>query len=395
MAQDEYRSWSDEDAAAFADVVLRHSDPYGIILLDDDGCIKGWNRGAIKITGFEESDAVGEQFSLLFTPEDRERKLDQHELDSARLTGSAEDERWHLRKDGSSFWSSGMTLRLAGKGQRAAGFVKIFRDATHLRTRMRYLENFQQEQLANEAHRDIFVATLAHELRNPLAPMKTALSLLMHSKPPEERSRNALKILDRQLGFLERLVEDLNDLTRVKRGQLRIDCATVTLQDLLNEAIDSCRTAADRRGVTLQPLLPTVPIEVHADPGRLHQVVSNLLNNGIKFTPAGGTVWLSATADQTHFLIVVRDNGVGISGDLLPQIFDVFTQAASADTHRGSGLGIGLSLVKEIVTLHQGTVEVRSEGPGHGAEFTVRIPLGATAVLQREPPEDPSQNAST
>jgi two-component system CheB/CheR fusion protein len=307
MAEDGYRSWSDDDAAAFANLILRHSDPYGVVLLSDDGHIKGWNRGAINITGFEESDALGEPFALLFTPEDRERKLDRHELDSARLTGCAEDERWHLRKDGSSFWSSGMTIRLKGKDSRPPGFVKIFRDATHLRTRMRYLENLQQEQLEREAHRDIFVATLAHELRNPLAPMKTALSLLMHSGDTEERSRNALKILDRQLGFLERLVEDLNDLTRVKRGQLRIDPANVVLQDLLNEAIDGSRTAAERRGVTLQALFPIVPIEVEVDPGRLHQVVSNLLNNGIKFTPAGGTVWLIATADQTHFLIVVRD----------------------------------------------------------------------------------------
>jgi PAS domain S-box-containing protein len=388
MAQDEYRSWSPEDAAAFAELVLRHSKPYGVVLMSEDGRIRGWNRGAAHITGFEEADAVGEPFRFLFTPEDRERKLDEHELASAQLTGCAEDERWHLRKDGSSFWSSGMTLRLAGGHGHAAGFVKIFRDATHLRTRMRYLENFQQEQREHESHRDIFVATIAHEMRNPLAPMKTALSLLMHSDTSEARNRNALKIMDRQLGFLERLVEDLIDLTRVKRGQFRIDCTTVVLQDLLTDAMESCRGEAERRGVALKSVFPSVPIEVDADPGRLHQVVSNLLNNGIKFTPARGTVWLSATADQTHFLIVVRDNGVGITGDLLPQIFDVFTQATGADTQRGSGLGIGLSLVKEIVSLHHGTVEVRSEGEGRGAEFTVRIPLRSSPGLLPEPPED-------
>jgi PAS domain S-box-containing protein len=391
MPQDEDWHWDDDDAAAFTQLILRQTRPYGVIFLTPEGRIKGWNRGAAHLTGFGKSEVLGQSFSFLFTAEDRERKLDQHELDGAKKTGCVEDERWHLRKDGSSFWSSGMTLRVPAQGDQPVGLVKIMRDASHLRSRMRYLENIQQECREREAGRDVFVATIAHELRNPLTPLKTALGMLMQQEETEGRARNVLRMMDRQLGFLERLVEDLVDITRVKRGKLRMDYARTTLQDLLAEAVDSCRSAAERRGVSLNLLFPSVRLDVEVDSERLQQVVINLVNNGIKFTPAGGTVWVTATADHTHFLILVRDNGKGISGELLPQIFDVFTQAGDAGSRRGAGLGIGLSLVKEIVSLHQGTVEVRSEGEGKGAEFTVRIPLRAPDSLSREPPAEPNE----
>jgi PAS domain S-box-containing protein len=368
--------WNDDDAAAFCELMLRRSRQHGVIFMAPDGRVTGWSHGAHFITGYTCQEAMGQPPSLLFTPEDRARGIDVHELETARLVGVADDDRWHLRKDGSRFWSTGVTLPLgqAGPGSRG-GFVKVLRDATHLRTRMKYLENVLEECSAHQVEQELFIATAAHELRNPLAPLRMALELLSMVPDPSGAAAQPLGVMDRQLALLERFIEDLLDLTRVKTGKMRIVHRTVRLQALLMDVMDGSRSLAEKRGVSLRAVLPTVPIDVIVDAERMHQVVVNLLNNAIKFTPGGGTVWLTSTADQTHFLVQVKDDGEGIAPDLLPKIFDVFTQADGADSHRGSGLGMGLAIVKEIVSLHHGTIDVRSEGTGKGAEFIVRIPL--------------------
>ena len=165
----------------------------------------------------------------------------------------------------------------------------------------------------------------------------------------------------------------------------------VEYQALLNDAVESCATAAQFKDIAIHRSFPSLPIEIEVDACRIQQVFVNLLNNAVKFTPQGGDVWLTATVDQTHFICYMKDSGKGIEPELLPKIFDVFTQAESGRADRGAGLGIGLALVKEIVSLHQGTVEVRSEGAGKGSEFTVRIPLRRPDAEQggREQPELP------
>jgi two-component system CheB/CheR fusion protein len=280
-----------------------------------------------------------------------------------------------------------MAATNAGGSQ--AGFVKIFRDVTHLRTRMKYLENVQHEAIVRQHEQDLFIGTIAHEMRNPLSPLKTALEL-MKRQPGDGCQAHALEIMGRQIGILERLIEDLVDLMRVHAGKLSIAYEKVALQDLLFEALYGCGAAAQAKGLAIHQVLPPVPIEIEVDARRLLQVVQNLLNNAIKYTQAGGNVWLTATVDQTHFVCYVKDDGQGISPELLPRIFEMFTQADS-HAERGAGLGIGLSVVKEIVALHQGTVEVRSEGPGRGSEFIVRIPQrprdGVAAEARSEPPQ--------
>jgi PAS domain S-box-containing protein len=383
--------WDAEDAAAFTELMLRHSRQHGVIFMAPDGRITGWSRGAQFITGYTHQEAIGQAASLLFTAEDRERRIDTHELETARVVGVAEDERWHRRKDGSRFWSTGVTLPLGETGSTSSGgFMKIFRDATHLRSRMQYLENVLQECNVHQAEQDIFVATAAHELRNPLAPLKMAMELLSRMPGQSAAAAEPLGVMDRQLSLLERFIEDLVDLTRVKAGKLRIVHRAVSLQSVLADAVDGCRALAEKLGVSLQAVQPWVPIEVAVDAERLHQVVVNLLNNAIKYTHRGGTVWLTSTADHSHFQIQVKDNGEGIAPGLLPKIFDVFTQAEGADSHRGSGLGMGLAIVKQIVSLHHGTIDVRSEGKGKGAEFIVRIPLRPPSRQTPDPlPEAP------
>jgi two-component system CheB/CheR fusion protein len=385
--------WKREDAEALQRLLLEETSQYGIMFYDADRRITGWNAGAEFITGWTASDVLGQTTAMLFIPEDRERKLDEHEANTAALVGVGEDERWHLRRDGSWFWSSGLSLPLHREGERVTGFVKIFRDVTHLRVRTRYLENELKAHTERDAERQVFLGTIAHEMRNPLAPLKTAVQLMrMQATNPAQLAR-PLQVMERQLGVLERLVEDLVDITRVNAGKMSIAYERVEYQAMLHEAVDSCVSAAQFKGIVIHRGFPSVPIEVEVDPRRLQQVIVNLLNNAIKFTPQDGHVWVTATVDQTHMICYIKDSGKGIERDLLPKIFDVFTQAESGRADRGAGLGIGLAVVKEIVSLHQGTVEVRSEGPGKGSEFTIRVPLRKPEAEQgqRDRPEQPEQ----
>lgn len=391
MSAESSKPWRQEDAQSLSEVVLNQGHQLGVIFMDAEGRITGWSKGCCFIVGFEAHEVLGEPISLLFTPEDRVRGLVEHELRTARELGSAEDERWHVRKNGSRFWASGVTLAIQGDAG-VRGYIKSFKDATPLRSRMKALENEVQQAARSTAERQFFLASTAHELRNPLAPLKSVAKLLANRDTLGQQGP-LLRILDRQLGFLERLVEDLVDLARVETGKLHLQYQTVELQQMLGLALESCRDKGISAGVHLNALLPEVPIQVEVDPDRMHQVMVNLLNNAIKFTPAGGAVVLLVNIDSTHFYAQVRDTGKGIGPDLLPRIFDMFTQAEGAGSHRGEGLGVGLALVKQIVALHQGSVEVRSEGEGKGSEFMVRIPLHPPSPPRTEAEQAISQSA--
>lgn len=377
--------WKREDAEGLQALLLEKTRQYGIMFYDAERRITGWNSGAEFITGWAAAEVLGQPTAMLFVPEDRERKLDEHEANTAALVGVGEDERWHMRRDGSRFWSSGVSLPLHREGGRVTGFVKIFRDATHLRVRTRYLENELKASSERESKRDVFLGTIAHEMRNPLSPLKTAVQLMRMQAVDAAAMDRPLQVMERQLGLLERLVEDLVDVARVSSGKMSISYERIEYQTLLNDAVDSCATAAQFKGIAIHRSLPPLPIEIEVDSRRMQQVFVNLLNNAVKFTPQGGDVWLTATVDQTHFICYMKDSGKGIEPEMLPKIFDVFTQAESGRADRGAGLGIGLALVKEIVSLHQGTVEVRSEGEGKGSEFTVRIPLRRPDAEQGRP----------
>lgn len=366
-------AWNPADAQALLGAFMADSSPYGVVFIDLDGRIRGTNGGAGMLFGYKPGELIGKPFSLLFTPEDIARQLPAHELNTVKALGTAEDERWHVRKDGAHFWASGMTLALRTADQ-LCGYGKVFRDATPLKLRMDALDNELQRMRQQRKDRDAFFATIAHELRNPLQPMAVATTLLTH---PSEAVRHdqALKILKRQLGFMERLIEDLIDLARMAESKLHISYERVELQRLVQDAVDSCSGQAAARPVTLTCVVPPAPLHVEVDAARMTQVIVNLVTNAIKFTPSGGRVAVWASADEAQFVVKVQDTGRGIAPHLQHRIFDLFTQADGSDTGRGKGLGVGLALVKDIVSLHRGTVEVRSEGVGKGSEFFVRVPL--------------------
>src|SRR5690606_29101423 len=239
------------------------------------------------------------------------------------------------------------------------------------------IERLAAEAALRESNRrkDEFLATLAHELRNPIAPLRNALELMKVKNANREAAPECLAMMERQVEHITRLVDDLLDVSRVSRGIVELRKEPLEVGSVVNDAVEAVRPVCDARGHLLTVSLPSRPIWVHGDRTRLAQVLQNLLHNACKFTPSGGCIWIGARCEGEEAVFSVRDNGSGIQPEHLPHLFDMFVQADDTRSRSGAGLGIGLTLVKNLVALHGGTVRAHSEGAGRGSEFTVRLPL--------------------
>ena len=226
-----------------------------------------------------------------------------------------------------------------------------------------------------DRRKDEFLATLAHELRNPLAPIRNALHIMQLAEDDSAAIDQARTMMERQLKQMVRLIDDLLDVSRITRGKLDLRKERVELAAVIGNAVDTTRPLIEAAGHSLTVSLPPQPVYLDADPMRLAQVFSNLLNNAAKYTDRGGRLWLTAAHDGNTIVITVRDTGIGIPADALPTVFEMFTQVDRSLEKAQGGLGIGLTLVKRLVEMHGGTVEARSEGPGHGSEFIARLPV--------------------
>jgi signal transduction histidine kinase/CheY-like chemotaxis protein len=233
-----------------------------------------------------------------------------------------------------------------------------------------------------DRRKDEFLATLAHEMRNPLAPIGNALQLIQHADGDPVLQQQARQTMQRQFSQMVRLVDDLLDVSRITRDRLDLRKERVELQSVINHAVETCRPAVDAAGHSLSVQLPATAIWLDADPVRLGQVFSNLINNACKFTPERGQIVVAAERDDGSAVITVRDSGIGIAAENLEGIFEIFEQVDRTLERTRSGLGIGLTLVKQLVELHGGSVTARSDGVGHGSEFVVRLPVlpGAAAT---------------
>jgi two-component system CheB/CheR fusion protein len=244
---------------------------------------------------------------------------------------------------------------------------------------------------AEEALRDAnrrkseFLAVLSHELRNPLAPIGNALHLLRRAPNDPDRASRAMAVIERQTSQLTRLVEDLLDVTRISQGKIQLRRERVELGDLVRRVVEDHRTGFEARGVALGTSIAAGPLQVDADAARITQVVGNLLHNAAKFTKAGGHVAVSVErVEPGRATIRVRDDGIGIGADVLPRLFEPFTQADESLDRSAGGLGLGLALVRTLVEMHGGEVEAKSPGLGRGAEFTITLPLVAGGGVQAE-----------
>jgi signal transduction histidine kinase len=216
---------------------------------------------------------------------------------------------------------------------------------------------------------------LAHEIRNPLAAVTSALELLDQVGSQNDESVFARSSIRRQLDFMQRLVEDLLEITRIGMGKVQLQKQLLPLNEVILAAVETCRPAIDDRTHDFEVVMPGKEIMVEADPARLQQVFVNLIHNAVKYTEYGGQIWVKVSVEGQDAVVKVEDTGIGISPEMLPQIFNLFTQSEFGGSQKSSGLGIGLSVVQDLVSLHGGTVQVRSDGIGKGSEFTVRLPL--------------------
>jgi len=233
------------------------------------------------------------------------------------------------------------------------------------------------EQREAARRKDEFLATLAHELRNPLAPLRTSLELMRVAPHDAALMKEARATVARQVNQMVRLVDDLLDVSRITRDKIRLQKTRVELAAVVRSALETVQPLLLEAGHSLTVSLPEQPVFLYADPTRLTQVLSNLLNNAVKYTDEAGRIWLGASRQQDAVVLTVKDTGIGIPAARLTRIFDMFAQVDGSLQRSRSGLGIGLTLVKRLVEMHGGTVEAHSSGPGAGSEFIVRLPLGA------------------
>lgn len=284
------------------------------------------------------------------------RILDGHPVDyEGPLLAGEDPSRW-VRASYTPVWNGEAT---------PIGWVAVVSDLTERRA-------LEQQLRDTNRRKDEFLATLAHELRNPLAPIRYATQLMKPGTPPE-MAADARRMIDRQLAHMARLLDDLLDVSRITRGTLEIQRDTVDLRSVLRHAVDAARPLAEAVEQDLRLELPDYPLHVRGDETRLIQVLGNLINNATKFTAAGGRISVSAAIDDATVIARVRDNGRGMSRELLPHVFEMFVQG-EPNSRAQTGLGIGLALAKQMIDLHGGRIEAHSDGPRHGSEFRVLLP---------------------
>lgn len=354
---------------------------YAIFMTDQNGLATTWNKGVYRVLGFTEEEFIGVDIvSSIFRPEDVAQGVAQAELNEAAKTGSASDDRWMMRKDGTHFWAVGVTTGLHSDKGELIGFMKVMRDQTQHKNLEESLRASATDLAESDRRKTEFLATLGHELRNPLAPICTGLEAMKLLENDPAAVREIRFTMQRQLQQLIRLIDDLLDISRISHGKMELRKCRVSLQEIIRSAIEAAKPFIDAASHSLTVSAPAESIVLDADPNRIAQVMSNLLNNATKYTPEGGNIRLAVEEDAGYVNVSVQDNGLGIPEELKDTIFEVFTQIDQPLEQGYSGLGIGLTLVKRLVELHGGSIDVSSEGAHKGSTFTVRLPVLSEAL---------------
>jgi PAS domain S-box-containing protein len=332
-----------------------------------DGVITTWNIGAERLFEYSAEEAIGRSIKIIIPP-DRLAEEDRilHQLRRGLRVYDYETVR--AAKSGRLVDVSVSISPLRDENGRIIGASKVARDITARK---------QADVALKEADRrkDEFLATLAHELRNPLAPIRNSLETMALAKSRNSVVERAREIMSRQVDHLVRLVDDLLEVSRIERGKIELRSETVALSRVLDMAIETSRPLIDAGCHELILEGPREGLAVNGDAIRLSQVFANLLNNAAKYTEPRGTIWISVREEGSLAAISVRDTGVGIAAEMLPNVFEMFSQAHRSQRRAQDGLGIGLSLVRKLVEMHGGSVEAKSDGIDCGSEFTVRLPV--------------------
>ncbi len=348
--------------------------PAGAYTCDAGGLITFCNRRAVELWGREpELNDPRDRFCgayKLFSPEGDPIRHDRCWMALALLTGQEFNGREIVieRPDGRRLTVLAHANPILGESGELLGAVNVLVDMSDRKGAEDALRQVDRA-------KDEFLATLAHELRNPLAPIRNAVRILEAQGVLPAQSLRALEVVKRQVGQMSRLIEDLLDISRITRNKFELRKGKVELSEVLQAAVETSRPLLEAAGHELTVAAPPQPIHLHADLIRLAQALSNLLNNSAKYTPPGGRVWLTAERQGSDVVLTVGDNGIGIPGEMLPRIFEMFTKVDRSPDWAQGGLGIGLTLVKRLVEMHGGTVHAQSDGPGKGSRFTIRLPV--------------------
>ncbi|MGZ5437276.1 MAG: PAS domain S-box protein [Pyrinomonadaceae bacterium] len=364
--------------------IVQSSDD-AIISKNLDGIIQSWNEAASRVFGYSADEAIGRHITLLL-PQDR---LKEESLIIEKICcGDRVDhfETVRRRKDGSLFDVSLTISPIKNQEGRVVGASKIARDITERKKTEAERDELLKREHAARADaeaanrlKDEFLATLSHELRNPLNAVVGYAEILLRSKETRHNELvvKAAETIRRNALAQTRLVSDLLDLSRLQMGKLSLEFQPVSLSTILTDAIDTVRDEASAKAISLEVAIEH-DVVVEGDPIRLGQIAWNLLNNAVKFTPAGGKVSIGVRRASNAAEFVVSDTGQGIGSDFLPHVFEIFRQGDASSVRRYGGLGIGLALVKQLAELHHGQVKVDSKGAGQGTTFTVTVPLYET-----------------
>ena len=347
-----------------------------------DGYHDYYNSRWYEFTGMPEGSTDGEAWNGMFHPQDQERAWARWR--HCLATGDDYEIEYRLRhRSGEYRWVLGRARPARDEQGRITRWMGTCTDIHEQKTAQEALQRSEESLRQADRRKDEFLAMLAHELRNPLAPIGTAAELLRRSLHDPRRVEQASLIISRQVQHMTDLVSDLLDVSRVTRGLIELDCATFDLKEAVHEAIEQVRPLVEHRRHSLATRLPAVPMWVHGDRTRLIQVLSNLLNNAAKYTRPGGQVTVEASLPSGRAVVQVRDSGEGIDAGLLPHIFELFTQAERSPDRSQGGLGIGLALVRSLVALHGGEIRAESAGKGQGSTFTLSLPAAQPARQER------------
>jgi PAS domain S-box-containing protein len=338
-----------EESSAFLsrlrELALAEVETHALVFLDPQGVIVGWLAGAERLFGYTADEIVGQDVSILFTPEDLQKGLSRWEQMTASYSGESEDDRWQVRKDGGRIWVSGTLTALRDAQGELVGFAKIMRNRTDQKSQVETLENqarfFQQA----AQRKDAFISTLAHELRNPLAALTNAAYLLKECEKVSPDLAMVVAMIRRQTEFMGGMINDLLDVARTAAGKVALRKERVVLQEIIQNAIETCRPSIDARAQVLQSLTPDVAVALDADPVRLRQILVNLIENASKYSSSGGRIWVKATVEGDDAVVRVIDTGIGIDPEVMPHIFDLFTQAETDGASPGGQSPGGQSLV--------------------------------------------------
>ncbi|RYF44158.1 MAG: PAS domain S-box protein [Comamonadaceae bacterium] len=355
---------------------------YAIFMLSPAGVIESWNAGAELIKGYGAQDVLGRHFSMFYRAEDLKAGLPEEEMRLAREQGRAESEGWRVRKDGSLFWANVVLTPIIDAQQQLRGFAKVTRDMSE-RRRLEELENSSKRMTE-------FLAMLAHELRNPLAPIRNAVTVLQLEPSPSPVVRSSRDMIDRQLSHMTRLVDDLLDVGRMSTGKVTLKKERILYNQVVARATEAVRPLMDARQHRFTAVMPPADIHIVADATRLAQVIQNLLTNAAKYTPASGEIRLEVREEGGELLTLVSDNGSGLTPEAIGQIFELFAQGDVQSNAREGGLGIGLTLAKSLVEQHGGALKADSEGPGRGSTFCFSLP---NPTMEGEDQDDAGSNA--